>query len=256
MRKTTIAARLGLGLVALGGPALAAPPDGGSHVHHDAGPKETPGQREYRVAYLRDTLEKEKAITRHHVWTPAMSTASWKHWRRAYKALRIRELAQDDSDDAAVVRVDAYLKKVTDHFVALLTELTASAPEVPPPPTLLSPAEGATAAVGTPVTFKMAPYKDAAHYYCWFWEPGGHHWSNWQTSTESYGTSPECTVPADDAHWIQFRSGKAEFYGRAIVPVKADGKEYKMWSEPVKLEVTITGGASGAGPAGKDGGSR
>jgi hypothetical protein len=221
--------------------------DGGRHEgHHDAAPPETADQRAERREYVEETVAKEREITKHHIWTPEMSEASWKHWRRAYRALRVRELAQDDHEEDAVTRVDAFLRRLREHFLAHLTELTTKAPEIPPPPTLLSPAAGAQLAVGTAVSFKMAPYKDAAQYYCWFWEPGGHHWSNWQSGT-GFGTSPECDVAADDPHWSKFRSGKAEFYGRAIVPAKTSaGKEYKMWSEPVKLELKVTGGEGGS----------
>jgi hypothetical protein len=221
---------------------------------HDAGPRETAGQRAERRKYVEETLAREREITRHRIWTPEMSRASWKHWRRAYRALRVRELAEDDKEDAVVARVDAYLKKATDHFFSLMTELASKAPEIPPAPTLLSPVAGAQATVGQPVSFKMAPYKEAAHYYCWFWEPGGHSWSNWQAKEEHYGDSPECDIPADDPRWGRFRSGKAEFYGRAIIPVKLDGgKELRMWSDPVKLEVDVVGGKS---PAPAEGGAR
>jgi hypothetical protein len=234
---------------ASGAPVKPAPPvaSGSAHPGHDAGPRETADQRAYRLKYMEDTVERERAVTKHHIWTPEMAHASGNHWRRAYRTLRIRELAQDDNDTATMDRADAHLKKVTDHFFVLLAELTANAPEVPAPPALTSPAAGAQLAVGTPVTFKMAPYKDALNYYCWFWQPGGHYWTNWQASGESYGSSPECTVAADDPKWSKFHSGKAEFYGRAMVLAKSGaGKEYKMWSEPVKVEVMVTGGVTPA----------
>jgi hypothetical protein len=247
---------LGANMAIAGTPDAGTSDAGGARAARDAGPKETADQRGYRMRYVAETVQREGEIAKHHVWTPEMSKASWTHWRRAYRALRIRELAQDDGEDAAVARVDAYMKKSTDHFLTLLAELTAKSPEVPGPPTLTSPAAGAALAVGTPVTFKMAPYKDATQYYCWFWQPGGHYWSNWQASSESYGTSPECTIPGDDPKWSKFHSGKAEFYGRAIVPTKtAAGKDYKMWSEAVKLEVAVTGGAAPSGSGSGDAGS-
>jgi hypothetical protein len=258
MRRTNaVALGIAVGCIVAAPGALAGPPDAGSAHGRDAGPKETPAQRAYRMEYIEGTVAREREITKHHVWTPEMSTASWKHWRRAYRALRIRELAQDDHDDSAVARVDAYLKKVSDHFLSLLTELTAKAPEIPPPPTLIAPAAGAQLAVGSPVSFKLAPYKDAAQYYCWFWEPGGHYWSNWQAAQGAgggFGTSPECDLSADDPRWSKFHAGKAEFYGRAILMAKTStGKDYRMWSEPVKAEFTLTGGAA---PATTDGGPK
>ncbi|HLK40519.1 MAG TPA: hypothetical protein VKU41_27390 [Polyangiaceae bacterium] len=236
------------------GPSAAAGDAGAAHAKPDAGPRETAGQREYRLEYVEATVKRERELTAHKIWTPDMSSASWKHWRRAYRALRIRELAQDDHDDATVARVDGYLKKLTDRFLVVIKDLAASAPEVPPPPTLVAPTAGVALAVGTPVTFKMAAYKDAAHYYCWLWEPGGHYWSNWQASTESYGVTPECTIAADDPRWSRFHAGKAEFHGRAILSAKTSaGKDYKVWSEPVKAEFTLTGGAA-PGPSGAPGG--
>jgi hypothetical protein len=239
---------VGVAVVLTAGAVFAGPSDGGAlHARADAGPKETSSQRAYRMAYIEQTVSREREITQHHVWTPEMSKASWTHWHRAYRALRIRDLAQDDGEAATVARVDAYMLKLTDHFLTLLKELTVTAPEVPPPPTLLSPAANASLPVGTAVTFKLAPYKDATHYYCWLWEPGGHYWSNWQTSTESYGASPECTLAADDPRWSGFRAGKAEFHGRAILSAKSStGKDYRVWSEPVKAEFALTGGGAPA----------
>jgi hypothetical protein len=237
---------MGVALVLTAGTVMAGPGDGGVvHGRLDAGPRETANQRAYRVAYIEQTVSREREITAHHVWTPEMSNASWTHWHRAYRALRIRDLAQDDNEAATVARVDAYLSRLTDHFLTLLQELTAKSPEVPPPPTLLSPSASASLPIGTAVTFKLAPYKDAMHYYCWLWEPGGHYWSNWQVSTESYGTSPECTIAADDPRWSAFRAGKVEFHGRAILSAKSTtGKDYRIWSEPVKAEFALTGGAA------------
>lgn len=240
--------------------------DGGVHgehgdagkAAHDAGPRETTEQRAERLKYVEETRAREREITRHRIWTPEMIHASWRHWRRAYRALRVRELAEDDKDDAVVARVDAYLKKATDHFFTVMTDLASKAPEIPPPPTLLAPTAGAQLTVGQPASFKMAPYQGAAHYYCWFWEPSGHSWSNWQAKDEHFGDSPECTIAADDPRWAKFRSGKAEFYGRAIVPMTFDGgKEFRMWSDPVKLEVDVVGGkAPAVAPAAAEGGAK
>jgi hypothetical protein len=234
---------------ASGAPAkgLATPPSNSAHGGYDAGPRETPEQRTFRHQYVEETVVRERELTKHHIWTPEMWKASGNHWRRAYRTLRVRELAQDDNDAATVRRADAHLKKVTEHFLALLGELTASAPEIPAPPTVASPGPGAQLAVGSAVTFKMAPYKDATSYYCGFWQPGGHFWSNWQPSSKTYGASPECTIAADDPRWSKFQSGKAEFFGRAMLQAKSStGKEYKMWSEPARVEVSVTGGPAPA----------
>jgi hypothetical protein len=259
-----IVASLGAAVVLITGVAVGAPsatpsgstppprpgPSGSAHAH-DAGPPETKEQRAYRMKYVTDTLKHEHEITQHHYWLPEMVKVANEHWRRAYRTLRIRELAEDDHDAATMSRAENYLKKIDTHFFALLTELTAKAPEIPGPPTLVSPADKSTVGVGTAATFKMAPYKDAGQYYCALYQPH-HYWSNWQPGKDAkWGVSNDCTIAADDPKWSKFNSGKAHFVGRAIVKGKSpSGKEYQMWSQPVMIEVALTGGApapSGSG---------
>jgi hypothetical protein len=222
---------------------------GSAHAPHDAGPKETPEQKQFRVKYVLDTLKKESDLTKDHVWIPEMSKASGEHLRRAYKTIRNRELAQDDNDTATITRADAYLKKITDHFIGLMTELVAKAPVIPAAPTITSPTADVTVKVGQPVTFKFAPVKDATQYYCWFYEStgGAHYWSNWNAATKSYGTTPDCTIPGDDPKWARFHDGKAHLHGRAITLAKSPGgKDFKIWSHVATLDVTVTGGAAPA----------
>jgi hypothetical protein len=241
-RRILVSCAIALSLSADASTATGGSLDGGM-PRLDASVVETPAQRTFRREYVEQTLRRESEITKSHVWTPEMRKVSFNHWRRAYKALRIRDVAQDENDAATVGRVDAYITKINEHFFALLTELAAKAPLIPPPPTLISPTAGAQATVGTAVSFKMAPYKDAKNYYCSLWEPGGHLWSNWHPGEgEALGASSECTIPADDGRWSKFRSGKAEFHGRALLVAKAEsGEEYKVWSEPVKLELNVNG---------------
>jgi hypothetical protein len=183
-------------------PGSAAPTPGGSHsaqAMRDAGPPETNDQRKFRFAYVTDTLKKELGIVKGHVWTPDMISTMIDHWRRAYKLLRIRELAEDDKDVATVARADTLLNKTTDRFLTQLKDVTAKAPEIPPPPTVSAPANGASLAIGTPVTFKITPVKDASEYHCSLFETqhGGYHvWNNYNAAARAYGTSPDCTIAA------------------------------------------------------------
>ncbi len=224
-----------------------AAPAGSAAPTGSAGPakKETPEQKAFRRKYVRETRKHQKEITAHHVWSPEMTKLSSDHWRRAYSTLRIRELAEDDKDAAAVTRTDALLKKLDGAYFAALPELVAKAPAVPGAPTLASPAAGATAPLGSALTFKMTPTKDAVRYACSL-RQSGHSWSN--RKGKEWSATPECTIAADDPHWVHFHAGKAHFVGHAITTAKsAKGKEYAQWSEPVKLDVTLTAG--GAAPA-------
>jgi len=216
----------------------------------DAGAKESKEPQSFRHAYIEETRKREHDIVNRHSWTPEMIASSSKHWRRAYRALRIRELAEDAGDATTVARADAQLMKTTDHFLSLLAELAARAPEVPGPPTVTAPSAGAELAKGSTVTFKMAPYKDATNYYCWLSQSDGHSWTNYEPKVDAYPASPECTITADDPRWSKFHAGKAEFLGRAKVLTKSsDGREYKLWTDPVKVDVTISIEGAGVSPS-------
>ncbi len=233
------------GAASAGPTPSATPPSSASGAPQsaDAGKKaETPEQKAFRRQYVRETRKKQKSITAHHVWTPEMGKLASDHWRRAYATLRIRELADDEKDAAAVARTDALLKKLDDAYFTALPELVAKAPAVPGAPMLASPAAGASAPIGAPLTFKFTPYKDAARYACSL-RQSGHSWSS--RNGKEWGTTPECTIPANDPHWAKFHAGKAHFVGHAITMGKsAKGKDIQQWSEPVDVEVTLTGGAA------------
>ncbi|HEX7602277.1 MAG TPA: hypothetical protein VF316_11755, partial [Polyangiaceae bacterium] len=165
---TTLAAVLfSLSVVAAATDGGRATTDGGRaavQAPRDAGPAETPGQKVYRNAYISKTTKHEVEVTKGHVWTPDVGALENLHWHRAYRALRIRELAEDEKDTAAVARVDAYVVKLDQHFFTSLATLSAAAPSIPPAPTLASPASGASLAVGTAVTIKINPVPGATHY--------------------------------------------------------------------------------------------
>ncbi|HEX7603394.1 MAG TPA: hypothetical protein VF316_17365, partial [Polyangiaceae bacterium] len=152
---------------------------------------------------------------------------------------------EDDKDTAAVARVDAYIVKLDQHFFTSLAAVSAAAPSIPAAPILASPANGASLAVGTAVTIKINPVPGATHYYCLLWGGGRHMWSNYDPATKQYGTSNECTIPANDPKWAKFESGKANILIRAISPEKtASGVAYKISSHTGQIPVIITGGAA------------
>jgi hypothetical protein len=224
---------------ATSGSASAAPAGSGAPLK-----KETPDQKAFRQKYVRETRKHQKEITAHHVWSPEMTKLSSDHWRRAYTALRIRELAQDDGDAAAVTRADALLQKLNDAYFAALPELVAKAPAVPAAPTVTSPAAGSSAPLGSPLTFKLSP-KDGARYACTLRQSGAS-WSN--RKGKEWGTTADCTIAADDPRWAKFHAGKAHFVGHTITTAKsAKGKDYAQWSEPLKMDIVLTAG--GAAPA-------
>lgn len=234
---------------ATGSAAAAAPAGSGSNAAPGKREKEkeTSEEKAFRKKYVRETRKHQKELTAHHVWSPEMTKLSSDHWRRAYAALRIRELAEEEKDAAAVTRAEALLKKADDAYFAALPELVAKAPAVPGAPTLASPAAGATAPIGAALTFKMAPTKDAVRYACSL-RQSGKAWSN--RKGKEWSTTPECTIPADDPHWAHFHAGKAHFVGHAITMAKsAKGKEYMQWSEPVKVDVTLTAGGAAPVPS-------
>jgi hypothetical protein len=241
---TTVAAvLLSLSVVAAATDGGRVATDGGHP--RDAGPPETPGQKVYRNAYISKTIKREVEVTKGHVWTPDVGALENLHWHRAYRALRMRELAEDEKDTAAVARVDTDIVKLDQHFFTTLATLSAAAPSIPPAPTLASPASGASLAVGTAVTLKINPVPGATHYYCLLWGGGRHMWSNYDPTTKQYGTSPECTIPANDPKWAKFESGKANVLIRAISPAKTpSGVAYTITSHTAQIPVVITGGAT------------
>jgi hypothetical protein len=220
-----------------GKPAVLAP--------HDAGPPETAGQKVYRNAYDSKTLKQETETTKGHVWTPDVGSVESNHWKRAYRALRIRELAEDGKDTAAIARVDAFLTKLDQHFFTALAAVVADAPLVPPAPTVTAPATGASLAVGTAVTITITPVPGATHYYCLLWGAGRHMWSDYDPTTKQTGSSNVCTIPAGDPKWSKFENGKANILVRAETPAKTKkGVAYNMWTRTLQVPVTITGGAA------------
>lgn len=215
---------------------------------HDAGPAETTGQKEYRAAYVAKTKKKERVILKGHVWAPDVNALANTHWRRAYSALRIRELAEDDKETAHIARVDAYLVKLDKHFDTELAKLAAEAPAIPPAVTIASPTKGASVAIGTAVTFKVNPVAGATSYWCGVWQPG----HNYAWTTE--GATPDCTLAANAPQWSKLTAGKAYFAARAFTPAKTKkGVDFKIGTAGISPwhDIMLTGGAAPAASGAK-----
>lgn len=230
-----------------GKPPVLQPHDAGAAAHHDAGPPETTDQRAYRTAYVTKTQRHEQEVTKDHGWTPDIGSLESHHWQRAYKALRIRELAEDDKDTAVVARVDQLITKLDQHFFTKLAELAAEAPVIPPAPTLAAPAKGTTLTVGQPVSIKITPVPGATHYYVLLWGQGRQMWSNYDPATKTFGTATDYTIAANDPKWAKFENGKANILVRAITPEKTKaGVAFSLHSHTAQIPVTIAGGAAPA----------
>lgn len=210
----------------------------------DAGPPETKAQRAHRSEYISKTLKHEREIVGHHAWTPEMLALASGHWKNAYRAIRVHELAEDDHEPALMQRADEVLKKMDEKFFKELPPLVTDAPMIPPAPTLTSPAANASIPIASAVTFKIAPVAGAMHYACSLYEAGGHSWSSYDAKAKQWGTSPDCTIPANDPRWDKFAAGKTHFIGRAITPAKSKGgKDFNLWSDPVRIDVQLVAGA-------------
>jgi hypothetical protein len=206
----------------------------------DAGPPETKGQRAHRAQYIEKTIKHEREIVGHRAWTPEMNAAASAHWKKAYRVIRVHELAEDDRDILVMTRCDEVLKKFDEKFFKELTSLAADAPPIPPAPALTAPANGTIVPIATAVTFKIAPVAGATRYACSLYEPGGHSWSSYDPAAKQWGTSPDCTIAANDPRWAKFAPGKTHFMGRSITPTKSKGgKDFNLWSDPVRIEVTL-----------------
>ena len=224
--------------------ASAAPAASGSaHARADAGPRETVDQRKFRQDYVTSTSQKINTIVNKDkkAVTTDEHTLIHDHWRRAMRALRVRELAEDEHEAATVTRVDTFLKKVDTGFFATLTDLNAKAPVkvVLPPPTIASPAPNTPMPVGGSYTFKIAPYKDANAYLCVLTQDK-HFWWN-HGNAKSMSQNGECVLDATKPEHARFTAGKAHFIGRALVK--------GVWTEPVKEDIELTGPGGAAAPA-------
>jgi hypothetical protein len=212
----------------------------------DAGPAATKDQKAYRNKYVSDTLQKESALLKGLVWTPEVRKAVSEHWRRAYRTLRVRELAEDSGDTGTIPRADDYIRKIDGHLFAYLAELAPSLPAIPPAPTLAAPASGAQIPIGSALTITMTPGANVTptEYYCVASEGGGHALVNWDPAAKHYGAQPTCTFAANDPRWAKFAPGKGGIWTATLTKAKSPkGVEYSQWSAQRYIPVQFTGGA-------------
>jgi hypothetical protein len=233
--------------VAVAGPAVAATTGQGSAspaASGSAAPKafhETPDQRDRRHKYVKDTADKTRAIVRkdNKAFTKDEGTLITEHWRRSMRALRIRDVAEDDNDTAVVGRVDTALKKIDDKFFAALTTLNAKAPPRPPTPTLTTPT---SLALSAPFDFKFAPVPGSEKRFCAVWQTlKGHELHHWLTTVKA---SDECVLPATDPQHAKFEPGKAHLHSWVMVGGN--------WSDMANIDLDLTG-AGGAAPVASGG---
>ena len=220
--------------------------DGGApHAMVDAGPPETSDQRAYRMKYVSDTAAKENALMHGLVWTPEVRKAEGAHWRRAYRTLRIRELAEDGGDTATMARTDLFLRKIDGHFFAFMSETAPNLPTQPAAPALAAPSANTTIPIGSAVTITMTPGANvtANEYYCVLSE-GTAGMSNYDPVAKHYGTSPTCTFAANDPRWAKFTAKKGGVWVMtATKATSPKGVVYNQWSHQAYVPVMMTGGA-------------
>lgn len=230
------------GAAAQTAPAASAHPS----ARPDAGPHETAEQREFRKNYVTATNHKQTALLAGLVWTPEVHKAAAAHWGRAYRALRVRELAEDAKDAKTVTSADALLRKVDAHYFALLAELAPTLPKVPAAPAISAPAAGASVAIGSALSIAATPAAGvtADATYCTVYDGHQAYWNNYDPKTKAYGA---CTFPADAPQWSRFSAGKAWLSVHTITNAKSPkGTPYKMWSHARVERLELTGGAAKA----------
>lgn len=243
---------LGAPPAASGGAAAAPSASAAPHGKPDAGPAETKDQKAYRLQYVADTVAKENSLLKGLVRTPEVQKVVASHWRRAYRTLRIRELAEDNNDAATVARTDALLRKLDGHFFAALAEMAPSLPTIPAAPTIASPAPNANIPIGSALTITVTPAAGSTpnEYYCVASEGGGHALVNWDAAGKHYGTEPNCTFPANDPRWAKMKPGKGGIWAATMVKTKSPkGVEYRQWSHQKYIPVMFTGAGATPAPA-------
>jgi hypothetical protein len=227
-------------------PATAGAP-AAPHVSIDAGPPETSDQRADRAKYIADTTQKENALMKGLVWTPEVRKVANEHWRRAYRTLRVRELAQDSGDTATLSRTDLFLRKIDGHFFSYLAEVAPTLPATPPAPTLNGPAANTPIPIGSALTITMtpAPTVTPTEYWCVASEGGSSALVNYDPATKHYGTSPTCTFAATDPRWAKFVAKKGGIWVATGTKTKSPkGVDYTQWSAQRYVPVQFTGAAT------------
>jgi hypothetical protein len=212
----------------------------------DAGPPETSVQRADRTKYIADSIAKENALMKGLVWTPEVRKVASAHWRRAYRTLRIRELAQDSGDTTTVMRTEMFLRKIDGSFFSYLSQTAPTLPTMPAAPTLNAPAANVQIPIGSALAITMtpAPSVTPTEYWCVASEGGASALVNYDPTTKHYGTTPTCTFAATDPRWAKFVAKKGGIWVATGTKTKSPkGVEYTQWSAERYIPVQFTGAA-------------
>jgi hypothetical protein len=200
----------------------------------DDAPKETPEQAAFRGAYVAKTVKRIHEIvdSGNKVRTPDETTQINLHWGRAMKAIRIREVAQDNNDNAFVGQVDGFLSKLDTQFYDRLLGLASNAPDKPKAPELTAPTGGSSFRLNQTFSCKFANYAGATAHTCGV-RQGGH--AVWYAC----GTSGECHINLSS--WTFMTTGPAQVVGRAQV-------DHKFWSDEASVAINLTPSDAPAAP--------
>ncbi len=228
-----------------GAPAAATPP-GSAHAKPDAGPVETSEQRKVKFDYIRATSTKIREIANkdHKAVTKDEHSLINVHWRRAMRALRVRELAEDDHDAKMEGRVDSFLKKTDDRFFDALTGLNAKAPPRPATPVVASPLAGASVPLAGAFTFKLVPTAGLQHV-CTIVQVIGHESASWVDRSKTDG----CVFAADKPEHAKFKAGTAHLH----VWAHQTTPQGEIYSDAANITFELTGPGGAAPPAASGG---
>ena len=196
-----------------------------SLANADDGAKETPEQASFRGGYVAKTVKRihEIADTGNKARTPEENATISVHWGRAMRAIRIRELAQDDGDNATVGRVDGLLARLDTQFYDHLLALSSTAPDKPKAPQLEAPTAGLSVRLNEAFQCKFASYPGATAYSCGVMQPGHPAWF-------LHSAAPHMGFALGATN---LTPGHAEVVGRVQV-------EHTHWTDAVRVGIELT----------------
>ena len=150
-----------------------------------------------------------------------------RHWNQAYRAIRIRELAQDDGDQPTVNRVDGYLARLDADYEVKLRDAISRAPDRSNSPKLLWPVNGSYLSMSRSYSVCRFEYDpQAVSYSCILEQPQTGHRHNYFCSR-----SGECYGDVNDGRFV---NGPAR-----IIASKYIQDQY--WSASTVVNVTLGG---------------
>jgi hypothetical protein len=189
--------------------------------------EDTPDQIAFRNQYVAKTQRRTREIldTGHKARTAEENAIINKHWNTAFKAIRIRELAQDDNDQATVTRVDNFLSRLDNQYYDDLSAAVARAPDRPGAPKLLYPVNGSKLAMGrSHALCRFAPDQNAVSYSCILTQGSTHHSHNYFCSR-----SGDCFGDVNDG---TFKPGPAQIVAAMYI-------QDQYWSEQTRVDVEL-----------------